>query len=185
MTIRTAIILGLAILVAAVFTPSTAAGPPVPALFQLLSPSFTEGQLIPVRHTCDGPDVSPALQWNAVPDGTASFALICDDPDAPAGTWVHWVIFNIPPTTQGLAENLTPVRQLPDGSRQGLNDFQKIGYNGPCPPPGPAHRYFFKLYALSTMLDLPAGSTKAEVMKRMEGKILATAQLMGRYKRQR
>ena len=151
--------------------------------FSIASPSFLEGQPIPARHTCDGPDLSPALQWGAPPQGTKGFALICDDPDAPVGTWVHWVIFNIPAASTGLAENVPKTAELPDGSLQGTNDFRRIGYGGPCPPPGPAHRYFFKLYALSKALQLPAGATKADVLRAMEGSVLATAQLMGRYGR--
>jgi Raf kinase inhibitor-like YbhB/YbcL family protein len=151
--------------------------------FAIGSASFLEGQEIPVQHTCDGPDISPALQWGRPPEGAKSFALICDDPDAPVGTWVHWVIYNIPATALGLPENVPKVKDLADGSRQGTNDFRRIGYGGPCPPPGPDHRYFFKLYALSKVLNLPAGATKAELLRAMEGSVLATAQLMGRYGR--
>ena len=151
--------------------------------FALGSDSFMDGQDIPVRHTCDGPDVSPALAWGEPPPGTKTFALICDDPDAPVGTWVHWVIFNLPAATRVLPESVPKTKDLADGSRQGMNDFRRIGYGGPCPPPGPAHRYFFRLYALSKMLELPAGATQADVLRAMEGSILATAQCMGRYGR--
>jgi Raf kinase inhibitor-like YbhB/YbcL family protein len=110
-------------------------------------------------------------------------ALIADDPDAPAGTWTHWVLFNLPPTTTHLAEGVNKVDELPGGARQGRNDFRKIGYNGPCPPPGKPHRYFFKLYALDTGLQLSAGASKQELEKAMEGHIAGHAELMGTYKR--
>jgi len=154
--------------------------------YQITSPSFSEGQTIPVHHTCDGPDVSPALTWTGAPNGTVTFALICDDPDAPVGTWVHWVVYNIPASKTSLPENVAKTEQLPDGTRQGINDFRRVGYGGPCPPPGPAHRYYFKLVALSKNIELPAAPiNKAALLSAMEGHILATAQLMGRYKRQR
>jgi hypothetical protein len=149
----------------------------------LTSTAFTEGGTIPRKHTCDGEDVSPPLIWDNVPGGTKSFALICDDPDAPMGTWVHWVLFNLPADTRSLPEAVPPDKELPSGARQGTNDFRKIGYGGPCPPPGKPHRYFFKLYALDTTLDLPAGSTKAQVVKAMDGHVLAEGQLMGKYGR--
>ncbi len=149
----------------------------------LTSPAFKEGEMIPREYTCEGKDISPALQWKGVPEKTRSFALICDDPDAPMGTWVHWVIWNIPATASGLPEGIEPEKELKDGTRQGKNDFRRIGYGGPCPPPGPAHRYFFKLYALDSKLDLRPGATKSELLKAMEGHILAEAHLMGKYKR--
>src|SRR3989304_2756237 len=124
---------------------------------QLTSSAFTDGSPIPARHTCDGPDVSPMLKWSGAPAGTKSFALICDDPDAPAGTWVHWVIYGIPPDTTDLPEGVPPDETLPDGSRQGKNDFGRIGYGGPCPPPGKPHRYYFKIYALDTAPKPGAG----------------------------
>ena len=148
----------------------------------LKSAAFSEGGWIPEKYTCDGDNVSPPLEWSGLPAGTASLALICDDPDAPMGTWVHWVVFNIPPETDGLPENVPPERELKQGGLQGINDFRKIGYGGPCPPGG-THRYFFKLYALDCWLDLPAGITKAQLMAAMEGHILDQAVLMGRYSR--
>ncbi len=150
---------------------------------RLTSTAFAEGGTIPRKHTCDGADVSPPLAWDNVPEGTRSFALICDDPDAPMGTWVHWVLFNLPADARSLPEAVPTEKELPGGARQGTNDFRKIGYGGPCPPPGKPHRYFFKLYALDTTLDLPAGSTKAQVVKAMEGHVLAEGQLMGKYGR--
>jgi hypothetical protein len=148
----------------------------------LKSAAFSEGGWIPEKYTCDGDNVSPPLEWSGIPAGTATLALICDDPDAPMGTWVHWVVFNIPPETDGLPENVPPERELRQGGLQGINDFRKIGYGGPCPPGG-THRYFFKLYALDCRLDLPAGITKSQLMAAMEGHILDQAVLMGRYSR--
>jgi len=146
------------------------------------SSAFQEGGTIPAKYTCDGQDISPPLQWAAVPDGAESLALICDDPDAPMGTWVHWVMWNISPTIQGLPENVPPSPELPDGSRQGISDFRNPGYGGPCPPSG-THRYYFKIYALRTVLDLPNSTRKPDLLKAMEGHILAEGQLMGTYSR--
>ena len=151
---------------------------------KIKSSAFNEGGIIPKRYTCDDSDISPSLTWSDVPGGTESFALISDDPDAPAGTWVHWVIFNIPAQAGGLEENIPPERTLATGALQGTNDFGKIGYGGPCPPGG-THRYFFKLYALDTTLNLAAGSSKADALRAMQGHILAECRLMGRYTRQR
>jgi hypothetical protein len=150
---------------------------------QITSSAFAEGATIPARYTCSGADVSPALTWSGAPQGTASFALIADDPDAPGKTWVHWVIYDVPFGAAGLAEDIPKDERLDDGSAQGRNDFQRTGYGGPCPPRGNPHRYFFKLYALDTMLNLGAGATKAEVEAAMEGHILAQAQVMGTFAR--
>lgn len=149
----------------------------------LTSSAFQDGQSIPVRFTCSGDDTSPALDWKGVPSQARSLALIVDDPDAPAGTWVHWVIFNIPIAASGLPESVPARKELADGSRQGLNDFRKVGYGGPCPPPGNAHRYFFKLYALDLWLDLAAGATKAGLERAMSGHVLAETRLIGSFKR--
>lgn len=149
---------------------------------EITSSAFSEGQMIPTRHTCDGPDVSPDLAWSGVPEKTQSLALICDDPDAPVGTWVHWVVFNLPAGADGLPAEMPPDAILENGARHGINDFRKLGYGGPCPPGG-THRYFFKLYALDTALELESGITKARLLEAMEGHILAEAQLMGKYKR--
>ncbi len=149
---------------------------------ELSSQAFKHEGMIPSRYTCDADDISPDLQWQAVPDGVQSFALICDDPDAPMGTWVHWVYFNIPSSTHRLPEGVTPAQQPDQGGRQGTNDFQRIGYGGPCPPGG-IHRYYFKLYALDAMLDLDAGASKQQLLDAMEGRILAKAEMMGRYQR--
>ena len=139
--------------------------------------------MIPAKYTCDGADISPPLQWNAAHEGTESIALISDDPDAPVGTWVHWVLFNLTADTTELAENIPPDKTLANGARQGVSDFGRIGYGGPCPPSG-THRYFFKIYALDTKIDLPAGANKRDLLKAMEGHILSQGQLIGKYKRQ-
>lgn len=149
---------------------------------QLTSSAFQSGGQIPREHTCDGADASPPLSWNGAPDNTKSYALTCDDPDAPRGTWVHWVIFNLPPQTRELPSGVSSDR-APGGALQGRNDFKNQGYGGPCPPPGKPHRYFFKLYALDTKLNLRAGATKNDVESAMKGHILAEAQLMGTYGR--
>jgi Raf kinase inhibitor-like YbhB/YbcL family protein len=150
---------------------------------QLTSPAFKEGETIPKQHTGDGPDVSPSLRWSEPPAGTKAFALICDDPDAPRRTWVHWVVYNVPAAGRELTEGTPPQESFGTGVKQGKNDFGKIGYGGPAPPPGKPHRYFFKLYALDVLLELPAGATKDEVIAAMKGHVLAEGQLMGRYGR--
>ncbi len=149
---------------------------------EIKSSAFGSGEIIPVKYTCDGADFSPPLEWTAGPAGTKSFALICDDPDAPMGTWVHWVIYDLPPTATMLAEGITRDRELPGGGTQGINDFRRLGYGGPCPPGG-THRYFFKLYALDAALGLKPGITKDQLLTAMKGHILAEAQLMGTYRR--
>jgi Raf kinase inhibitor-like YbhB/YbcL family protein len=150
---------------------------------KITSSAFAEGGMIPAKYTCDGADISPPLQWDAVPEGTKTVALISDDPDAPMGTWVHWVLFNLPPDVKELPENVPPDETLSNGATQGTSSFQKIGYGGPCPPSG-THRYFFKLYALDAELDLDASANKARLIKAMEGHIIGKGQLMGKYKRQ-
>ncbi len=148
----------------------------------ITSSAFSEGQTIPTRYTCDGSDVSPDLAWSGVPEEAASLALICDDPDAPMGTWVHWVLFNVPADADGLPAEIPPDATLENGACHGTNDFGKLGYGGPCPPGG-THRYFFKLYALDTELKIDSGITKAELLEATEGHILAEGQLMGTYSR--
>lgn len=150
---------------------------------KLSSSAFVEGGLIPKTYTCDGVDISPPLSWSDVPAGAKSLALICDDPDAPVGTWVHWVAFNLPPTVTGLPEGLRAEKQLPAGGVQGTNSWKRVGYGGPCPPSG-VHRYFFKLYALDTTLSLGNQATAKELLAAMKGHVLAEAETMGRYKRQ-
>ena len=150
---------------------------------QISSPAFSAGESIPKKFTCDGPDVSPKLSWGDSPAKAQSFALIMDDPDAPVGTWVHWVLYDVPADAKELSEAMPKQEQLAGGARQGRNDFGKTGYGGPCPPPGKPHRYFFKLYALDTKLNLKAGATKADVERAMKGHILAQAELIGKYGR--
>jgi len=150
---------------------------------QLTSAAFEGGGTIPKKFTCDGTDVSPALSWTEPPAGTQSFALIVDDPDAPAGTWVHWVLYGLPVGARRLPEAVEKERERTDGSRQGRNDFGKIGYNGPCPPKGPVHRYFFKLYALDSKLDLQPGATKADLERAMKDHVLARAEVVGKFGR--
>jgi len=147
------------------------------------SSAFKEGELIPSNYTCDGRDISPPLKWGDYPEGTASLVLISDDPDAPVGTWVHWVVYNIPPAVKEFAENVPSSQILENGAIQGTNDFGRIGYGGPCPPSG-THRYYFKLYALDTMLNIAPGATKNQVVEAMKDRVIAETQLMGRYKRQ-
>ena len=149
---------------------------------KLTSSAFKEGAMIPAQYTCDGKDISPPLNWSEFPEGTKSFALICDDPDAPIGTWVHWVVYNIPDNVTAFPENVPPHKSVMGNILQGMTDFRRIGYGGPCPPRG-THRYYFKIYALDTMLNLPAGATKRELLRAMEGHILVEGQLMGRYGR--
>ncbi len=149
---------------------------------ELASSAFDNGGMIPPIHTCDGEDVSPPLTWDRLPPGTQSLVLICDDPDAPVGTWVHWVYYDIPPAPGQLPGRIPAVERPPQGGVQGINDFRRIGYGGPCPPGG-THRYFFTLYALDTRLGLQPGLSKAQVLEAMEGHVLQQAQLMGTYRR--
>ena len=150
--------------------------------FKLTSSTFNESQPIPRAYTCDGANVSPSLEWSGVPKNAKTLAIVCDDPDAPSGTWVHWVLYNLPAEKIGLIENTPAMEKLIGGGMQGKNDFGKIGYGGPCPPSG-THRYVFKLYAIDAELDLKPGATKAELVKAMEGHIAGQAQLMGTYRR--
>jgi len=151
--------------------------------FTLTTTAFSAGGEIPKKYTCDSADVSPSLAWSDAPAGAQSFALIADDPDAPVGTWTHWLIWNIPGKSRGLAENVLKMDTLADGTRQGRNDFRRIGYGGPCPPPGKPHRYFFRLHALDSVLDLKAGVSRAELELAMKGHVLAQAEVMGKYGR--
>jgi Raf kinase inhibitor-like YbhB/YbcL family protein len=159
----------------------------------LRSPAFDEGGAIPKAFTCDGSDRSPPLEWSGVPESARSLVLICDDPDAPLGTWSHWVVFNLAPQVSGLKEGVpaeeTIAAAVPQGgddklpqARQGTNDFGKVGYGGPCPPGG-THRYYFRLYALDIQLDLGSSATRSQVLRAIEGHILAEGRLMGKYKR--
>lgn len=150
---------------------------------RISSPAFAERQMIPMKHTCDGDDLSPPLRLEGVPSGTKTIALICDDPDAPVGTWVHWVLYNVPATVSELSQGVPTRDVIPSGAKQGMNDFGGIGYGGPCPPRGSSHRYFFKVYALDAGLSLKARATKKDLTDAMKGHILAEGQLMGTYKR--
>jgi Raf kinase inhibitor-like YbhB/YbcL family protein len=151
--------------------------------FTISSPSFSNGGNIDKKFTCDAADVSPQLTWTQPPAGTKSFALLVDDPDAPAGNWNHWTMWNIPANVTALPESVPKTARLDDGSEQGANDFHKTGYNGPCPPPGKPHRYYFRLYALDAMLNLKAGATTSDLEGSMKGHVLAQAEWMGRYRR--
>ncbi len=153
------------------------------ATIQLTSPAFKQNEMIPRQYTCEGKDLSVPLQWTDSPGGTQSFALICDDPDAPMGTWVHWVLWNLPADSRELKEGIPAVEKLPNGAGQGMTDFQRVGYGGPCPPPGGPHRYFFKLYALDTRLNFSSHVTKPDLERAMKGHILAEGELVGKYKR--
>jgi len=150
---------------------------------ELKSRAFSSQASLPREYTCEGQDISPSLFWSGVPAQTMSLALICDDPDAPMGTWVHWVLYNIPAEAGGLAEDLPKTGVLKDGSRQGFNDSGKLGFSGPCPPPGKPHRYFFKLYALDIKLDIKGTATKEKLLAAMEGHVLAEASIIGMYER--
>jgi len=150
---------------------------------ELSSPAFKEGEYIPPAFSCSGSDISPPLNWKGIPPGTVTLALTCTDPDAPVGTWTHWVIFNIPASLPGVEEHFSRRSLLPSGISQGMNDFREVGYMGPCPPPGRPHRYFFKLYALDRLLKLPPGVSRAELEKAMREHTLARAELMGLFRR--
>lgn len=150
----------------------------------LTSSAFREGELIPAKYTCDGRNVSPPLRFDGVPEGATSLALIVEDPDAPSGTFVHWVLYHLPPTMRELPEGVNPSEVTKSGAMQGRNDFHQTGYGGPCPPGG-THRYFFRLYALNAAVELHAGATGKELESAMKGRISAEAQLMGRYARKR
>ena len=148
----------------------------------LSSTAFADGEAVPQRYTCDGQDVSPPLAWRDAPAGTQTFALVVDDPDAPKGTWVHWVVFNLPASVSRLPENASGPGALPAGATEGINGWGRPGYGGPCPPSG-THRYYFRLFALDGALDLGPDATSADVARAREGHVLAEATLMGRYTR--
>lgn len=152
--------------------------------FSLTSPAFAHEQAIPVSYTCDGDDVSIPLHWTDPPGATRAFALLMEDPDAPSGTFTHWVMYDLPATVRELEEGVPKVEQLPNGARQGLNDFHRVGYGGPCPPPGPPHRYYLTLYALDRATSLGTLATKAQVLEAIRDHVLGQAQIMGRYQRQ-
>jgi Raf kinase inhibitor-like YbhB/YbcL family protein len=150
----------------------------------ITSDAFLEGEAIPTKYTCDGDNLSPDLRWSDIPPNTKSLALICEDPDAPSGTFTHWILFDIPPTVTELPEGVSAADRLANGAVQGQNDFKRIGYGGPCPPPNDSeHRYHFRIYALDTELQLQGGARREDVVPAMVGHVLATGHLMGTYKR--
>ena len=144
---------------------------------------FQNQQPIPAKYTCQGEDISVPLSWSDPPEGAQSFALIVDDPDAPGGTWVHWVLYDLPANARELREAVPASETLDNGAKQGTNDFKRIGYGGPCPPPGATHRYFFKLYALDQKLNLTSGATKQQLLDAMKGHVKAEAQVVGTFRR--
>jgi Raf kinase inhibitor-like YbhB/YbcL family protein len=161
----------------------TAKGSELAPEFKLTSKNFTEGESIPREHTCDGADASPELSWENPPDGTRSFAIICEDPDAPGGTWIHWVIWAIPAKAAGMPEGVPPESVLSNGAKQGTTDFGTIGYGGPCPPAGKPHRYTFQIYALDNITGLEPGADERQLIKAMKGHVIAETRLMGTYGR--
>jgi Raf kinase inhibitor-like YbhB/YbcL family protein len=156
-----------------------------PGTLELVSGDFRHGERIPERFTCEGEDVSPTLSWHGVPVETRSFALVCDDPDAPRGTWVHWLLYNLSAEAAELGAGVPRLPELPSRARQGINDGGDVGYGGPCPPAGKPHRYFFRLHALDTSLNLPPGVNRADLEQAMTGHVLAVGTLMGTYERRR
>ena len=154
-------------------------------VMKISSPVFSDGEPIPPRYSCEGSDISPPLDWDVSQlsiQENGSIVLICDDPDAPGGTWIHWIIFNLPPETSSLPEMVMPREELENGALQGANSWGNIGYGGPCPPRG-THHYYYKVYALDAKLNLPPGTTKEELLKAMDGHVLDEGQLMGTYTR--
>ena len=151
--------------------------------FELTSSAFSSEEEIPDRYTCEGVDVSPPLSWRDAPEGVQEFALICEDPDAPGGTFAHWLLYNIPATRAELSENVPADPTLPWGGTQGRNDFGNVGYGGPCPPMGSTHRFYFRLYALDEKLNLPPGASRNQLLQEVEDHAIARTGLMGRYGR--
>jgi Raf kinase inhibitor-like YbhB/YbcL family protein len=180
---RATIITAGVLLAASIWTSPVSAAESKGVSMELKSSAFTEGANIPRKHTCDAEDVSPLLRWDNAPAGTKAFVLIADDPDAPVGTWVHWVVYDLPPETKELAEGTAKTEILEHGAKQGMNDFRRVGYGGPCPPPGRPHRYFFKLYALDAPTNLKPRATKQQLLDAIKDHILGEAQLVGRYGR--
>lgn len=167
-------------------TPTAApnSSPALKGAIKLTSEAFADNGMMPPKYTCDGDNVSPPLKWEGVPEKAKMLALIADDPDAPNGTWTHWLLFNLSASAKELPENIPPENQPASVATHGTNDFKKLGYGGPCPPSG-THRYFFKLYALDVELKLDAGATKDELLKAMEGHVLAEGQLVGKYEKKK
>jgi Raf kinase inhibitor-like YbhB/YbcL family protein len=182
---RRNLFIGLAICAAAisvlVATGSVMVQPEAHRKMGLSSNAFKDGQPIPSEYTCDDKNISPPLRWTGAPEGTKSLALIVDDPDSPTGVWTHWIVFNIPADSSDLPEDAAKSNMIPASVKEGLNDFKKIGYGGPCPPAGKLHRYFFKVFALDITLDLQSGASRKDVEAAMAKHILAQGQLMGTY----
>lgn len=151
--------------------------------FTLSSAAFSNGQPLPIRYTGFDADISPPLKWSDPPQGTRSFVIICDDPDAPTGDWVHWVLYDIPPATRSLAENQPRTDTLFGSAVQGINDFREVGYWGPATPPGKPHRYFFRIFAVDKLISLPLGATKRMVLNAIEGHVLANAEIHATFRR--
>lgn len=168
------------LLILVVLAWSFIAGGAMAAELEVTSPAFEDRGMIPAEYSCKGADVSPEINWSGAPDGTKSFALVCEDPDAPAKTWIHWVVFNIPASVSGLAANSSG--NIPGGGIEGVNSWGRNDYGGPCPPSG-AHRYYFKIYALDEMLNLPGKTTSLSLKRAMKGHILAEGQLMGKFRK--
>lgn len=162
---------------------ATEVGAGVPLTIEMTSPAFDAGEPIPGEYTCQGSNLSPSFRWGPVPDEASSLVLICDDPDAPGGAWVHWVLYDLPPDVTELPAGISEVANPVVGGTQGENDFGELGYGGPCPPAGDAHRYFFRLYALDSRLELAAGATKAQVLAAAQEHILARGELVGTFGR--
>jgi len=179
---RTAVVIS-ALVIAAALVAACALKITAPMSIDLSSTAFTDGDTIPQAYTCQGEDISPDLAWTHIPTGTQSLVLIMDDPDAPGGTWVHWVLYNLPVQVQGLPAEVERLEVLPGGGNQGRNSFQEIGYRGPCPPRGSEHGYVFRLYALDTLLDLQPGAKKAQVEMLIQGHVLAQGELSGTFGR--
>ncbi len=152
---------------------------------KITSSAFKNGDNIPVKYTCEGSNVSPPLKWTNNIQGVKTYVLIVDDPDAPGGDFVHWLAYNIPANYSSLSEDVTTTRNIPDEVHQGTNSFGRIGYKGPCPPPGNAHHYYFKIYALNTAIKYESGAEKHQLLKAMQGHIIAEGQLMGKFKREK
>jgi hypothetical protein len=150
---------------------------------EIRSRSFKDGEYIPPKYTCDGMNISPQLSWSCKVEGIKTFAIIVEDPDAPRGIFTHWIVYNIPSKINSLMENSTPAKNVSDEVLMGTNDFGRIGYGGPCPPSG-THRYYFRIYGLNSAVHLDSGATKSEVVKKMEGHIIARGEFMGKYQRQ-
>ncbi len=150
---------------------------------RLTSPAFEAGDTIPAKYTCEGANVSPPLEWGEASDEIESLVLICDDPDAPGGIWSHWVLYDMPPNTTGLEEDIPPEANLPWGGVQGRNDFGDIGYGGPCPPQGSTHRYYFRLYALGVKLEISPGASRGQILDRIEDEIVEQSELVASFTR--